>query len=153
MKNYDVNKNGLVEKEVNDLEFDYDNPPVSSDLVPDSCVPAEAILKLMEARKFLVEAIDYVQHKDNEKVLRQAEKLAKSSPYAQVQFLVFLSDLEEALVKVNTLLHTHDPNSLASNVRKVVDETSAEMGITPKQFAFMFARNHAIAKMVKDLED
>ena len=46
-------------------DFDFENPPLTCPDIPDSIVSAEAIKKMAEARKLMLEAKDLIMNKDN----------------------------------------------------------------------------------------
>ena len=64
-------------------KFDYDNPPLTCEEIPDSVIPAEALKKLVEARKLIIEAKKTLGERSSAESF--AFKLANSSPYAQIQ--------------------------------------------------------------------
>lgn len=95
-------------------DFDWENPPVETDKFP-TLVPAEAVKKLVEARKLLIEVKD---------MLMTAPVLAKAedkNAYARLHCLFFGDEVQDALVNVNTALHTHT-NEMCQQVIEAVDE-------------------------------
>ena len=110
-------------------DFDYDNPPLTCEDIPDSVIPAEALEKLVEARNAVIEAKKLMIGKNDE---RFSIILATRSPYAQAQWLFFNDSLEKALVDVNTLLHMND--SGGDGVKVQVDEAAHEEGMLVKDF-------------------
>lgn len=131
-------------------DFDYDNPPMTCEDIPDSNIPAEAIQKLVQVRKMLIEVKDMLCTSDKNLADVRSLKLATSSPYAQVQFIIFTDEVQETLVKVNTLLHTHDPET---GLKKFMDEEAEKQGITVKQLASDFVRHSVMEKLMKGLLD
>lgn len=131
-------------------DFDYDNPPLTCEDIPDSNIPAEAIQKLVQVRKMLIEVKDMLCTSDENLADVRSLKLATSSPYAQVQFIIFTDEVQETLVKVNTLLHTHDPET---GLKKFMDEEAEKQGITVKQLASDFVRHSAMEELMKGLLD
>lgn len=110
-------------------DFDYDNPPMTCEDIPDSVIPAEALKKIVEARNAVVEAKKLMIGKDDE---RFSITLATRSPYAQAQWLFFNDSLEKALVDINTLLHINDSGE--DGVKVSVDEAAHEEGMLVKDF-------------------
>lgn len=110
-------------------DFDYDNPPMTCEDIPDSVIPAEALKKIVEARNAVVEAKKLMIGKDDE---RFSIILATRSPYAQAQWLFFNDSLEKALVDINTLLHINDSGE--DGVKVQVDEAAHEEGMLVKDF-------------------
>lgn len=110
-------------------DFDYDNPPMTCEDIPDSVIPAEALEKLVEARNAVIEAKKLMIGKNDEKF---SIILATRSPYAQAQWLFFNDSLEKALVDVNTLLHINDSGE--DGVKVQVDEAAHEEGMLVKDF-------------------
>lgn len=110
-------------------DFDYDNPPLTCEDIPDSVIPAEALKKLVEARNAVIEARKLMIGEDDEKF---SFTLATRSPYAQAQWLLFNDSLEKALVDINTLLHINDSGE--DGVKVQVDEAAHEEGMLVKDF-------------------
>lgn len=113
-------------------KFDYDNPPLTCEEIPDSVIPAEALKKLVEARKLIIEAKNLLGSKVNADY-SFAFKLANSSPYAQVQWLYMTDELQDALRSVNTLLHINDSGK--DSIKKTIDEKAHKEGMTAKELA------------------
>lgn len=110
-------------------DFDYDNPPLTCEDIPDSVIPAEALKKIVEARNAVIEARKLMIGKNDEKF---SFTLATRSPYAQAQWLFFNDSLEKALVDINTLLHINDSGE--DGVKVSVDEAAHEEGMLVKDF-------------------
>lgn len=110
-------------------DFDYDNPPLTCEDIPDSVIPAEALKKLVEARNAVIEARKLMIGKDDE---RFSITLATRSPYAQAQWLLFNDSLEKALVDINTLLHINVSGE--DGVKSQIDEAAHEEGMLVKDF-------------------
>ena len=110
-------------------DFDYDNPPMTCEDIPDSVIPAEALEKLVEARNAVIEAKKLMIGKDDE---RFSITLATISPYAQAQWLSFNDKLEETIVDINTLLHINDSGE--DGVKSQLDEAAHEEGMLVKDF-------------------
>ena len=110
-------------------DFDYDNPPMTCEDIPDSVIPAEALEKLVEARNAVIEAKKLMIGKDVERLLFT---LATRSPYAQAQWLFFNNKLEETIVDINTLLHINDSGE--DGVKSQIDEVAHEEGMLVKDF-------------------
>lgn len=110
-------------------DFDYDNPPMTCEDIPDSVISAEALKKIVEARNAMIEAKKLMIGKDDE---RFSITLATRSPYAQAQWLFFNDSLEKALVDINTLLHINDSGE--DGVKVQVDEAAHEEGMLVKDF-------------------
>lgn len=113
-------------------DFDYDNPPLTCEEIPDSVIPAETLKKLVEARKLIIEA--------KKKTLGErssaesfAFKLANSSPYAQIQWLYMTDEMQDALKSINTMLHINDSGK--DSLKKTFDEEAHENGMTAKELA------------------
>lgn len=132
--------------EFSGADFDYDNPPTSSEEIPDSVIPVEAMKKLVQARKLIIEAKETLKSDDRETVLARATKLSQSSPYAQVQLITFTETVEDALIQVNTALHIHD-----TGIKEAVDEGAKNNDMTPKEFANRFVHQHTMEKIIKEL--
>ena len=113
-------------------DFDYDNPPLTCEDIPDSNIPAEAIQRLVQVRKMLIEVKDMLCTSDENLADVRSLKLATSSPYAQVQFIIFTDEVQETLVKVNTLLHINDSGE--DGVKSQIDEAAHEEGMLVKDF-------------------
>ena len=112
-------------------KFDYDNPPLTCEEIPDSVIPAEALKKLVEARKLITEAKNLIGNINNAESF--ALRLANSSPYAQIQWLFVIDELQDALKNVNTLLHINDSGK--DSIKKTIDEEAHENGMTAKELA------------------
>lgn len=112
-------------------EFDYDNPPLTCEEIPDSVIPAEALKKLVEARKLIIEAKNLVGNISNAESF--ALRLTNSSPYAQVQWLYMTDEVQDTLKNVNTLLHINDSGK--DSIKKIIDEEAHKEGMTAKEFA------------------
>ena len=110
-------------------DFDYDNPPLTCEDIPDSVIPAEALKKIIEARNAVIEARKLMIGKDVE---RLSIILATRSPYAQAQWLFFNDSLEKVLVDINTLLHINDSGE--DGVKSQLDEAAHEEGMLVKDF-------------------
>lgn len=109
--------------------FDYDNPPLTCEDIPDSAIPAEALKKIIEARNAVIEARKLMIGKNAE---RFSFTLATRSPYAQAQWLFFNDRLEETFVDLNTLLHINDSGE--DGVKSQLDEAAHEEGMLVKDF-------------------
>lgn len=112
-------------------KFDYDNPPLTCEEIPDSVIPAEALKKLVEARKAIIEAKNLLGDKCS--ATSFAFKLANSSPYAQIQWLYVTDEVQDALRSVNTVLHINDSGK--DSIKKTVDEEAHKAGMTTKELA------------------
>lgn len=112
-------------------KFDYDNPPLTCEEIPDSVIPAEALKKLVEARKLIIEAKKTLGERSS--VESFAFKLANSSPYAQVQWLYMTDEMQETLKSINTMLHINDSGK--DSIKKIIDEEAHKEGMTAKEFA------------------
>lgn len=110
-------------------DFDYDNPPMTCEDIPDSVIPAEALKKIVEARNAVVEAKKLMIGKDDK---RFSIILATRSPYAQAQWLFFNDSLEKALVDINTLLHINESGE--DGVKSQTDKAAHEEGMLVKDF-------------------
>lgn len=110
-------------------DFDYDNPPLTCEDIPDSVIPAEALKKIIEARNAVIEARKLMIGKDDE---RFSITLATRSPYAQAQWLFFNDSLEKALVDINTLLHINVSGE--DGMKSQLDEAAHEEGMLVKDF-------------------
>lgn len=115
--------------EFSGADFDYDNPPTSSEEIPDSVIPVEAMKKLVQARKLIIEARDLMIGEGDE---RFPVVLATRSPYAQAQWLFFNDTLNDTIVKINTLLHIHDEGD--NSIKKAIDEQAQEEGMSVKDY-------------------
>ena len=111
-------------------DFDFENPPLTCPDIPDSIVSAEAIKKMAEARKLMLEAKDLIMNKDNARAM--SFKLSQSSPYAQVQWLILEDYMKDAVVAINTCLHINDTGD--NGIKKVIDEAAHEKGVLAKDF-------------------
>lgn len=109
-------------------KFDYDNPPLTCEEIPDSVIPAETLKKLVEARKLIIEALG-----ERSSAESFAFKLANSSPYAQIQWLYMTKEMQDALKSINTMLHIND--SGRDSIKKGIDEEAHENGMTAKELA------------------
>lgn len=112
-------------------KFDYDNPPLTCEEIPDSVIPAEALKKLVEARKLIIEAKKTLGERSSAESF--AFKLANSSPYAQVQWLYVTDKVQDALRSVNTVLHINDSGK--DSLKKTIDEEAHKAGMTTKELA------------------
>lgn len=112
-------------------KFDYDNPPLTCEEIPDSVIPAEALKKLVEARKLIIEAKKTLGKRSSAESF--AFKLANSSPYAQIQWLYMTDEMQDALNSINTMLHINDSGK--DSIKKSVDEEAHEKGMTAKELA------------------
>lgn len=112
-------------------KFDYDNPPLTCEEIPDSVIPAEALKKLVEARKAIIEAKKLLGDKCSANSF--AFKLASSSPYAQIQWLYVTDEVQDALRSVNTVLHINDSGK--DSLKKTIDEEAHKAGMTTKELA------------------
>jgi hypothetical protein len=112
-------------------KFDYDNPPLTCEEIPDSVIPAEALKKLVEARKLIIEAKNLLCDKCSANSF--AFKLANSSPYAQIQWLYVTDEVQDAFRSVNTVLHINDSGK--DSIKKTVDEEAHKAGMTTKELA------------------
>lgn len=110
-------------------DFDYDNPPLTCEDIPDSAIPAEALKKIVEARNAVIEARKLMIGKNSEKF---SFTLATRSPYAQAQWLFFNDKLEETVVDLNTLLHINDSGE--DGVKSQLDEAAHDEGMLVKDF-------------------
>ena len=110
-------------------DFDYDNPPMTCEDIPDSVIPAEALKKIVEARNAVIEARKLMIGKNDENF---SFTLATRSPYAQAQWLFFNDKLEETIVDLNTLLHINDSGE--DGVKSQLDEAAHEEGMLVKDF-------------------
>lgn len=112
-------------------KFDYDNPPLTCEEIPDSVIPAETFKKLVEARKLIIEAKKTLGERSSAESF--AFKLANSSPYAQIQWLYMTDEMQDALKSINTMLHINDSGE--NGLKKGVDEEAHENGMTVKELA------------------
>lgn len=110
-------------------DFDYDNPPLTCEDIPDSAIPAESLKKIVEARNAVIEARKLMIGKNAE---RFSITLATRSPYAQAQWLFFNDSLEKALVDLNTLLHINVSGE--DGVKSQTDKAAHEEGMLVKDF-------------------
>lgn len=110
-------------------DFDYDNPPLTCEDIPDSVIPAEALKKIVEARNAVIEARKLMIGKNDEKF---SFTLATRSPYAQAQWMFFNDSLEKAIVDINTLLHINVSGE--DGVKSQLDEAAHEEGMLVKDF-------------------
>lgn len=112
-------------------KFDYDNPPLTCEEIPDSVIPAETLKKLVEARKLIIEAKKTLGERSSAESF--AFKLANSSPYAQIQWLCMTDEMQETLKGINTLLHINASGK--DSIKKSIDEEAHENGMTAKELA------------------
>ena len=112
-------------------KFDYDNPPLTCEEIPDSVIPAEALKKLVEARKLIIEAKKTLGERSSAESF--AFKLANSSPYAQLQWLYMTDEMQDALKSINTMLHINDSGK--DSIKKTIDEEAHKEGMTAKELA------------------
>lgn len=112
-------------------EFDYDNPPLTCEEIPDSVIPAETFKKLVEARKLIIEAKKTLGERSSAESF--TFKLVNSSPYAQIQWLYMTDEMQDALKSINTLLHINDSGK--DSIKKIIDEEAHENGMTAKELA------------------
>lgn len=112
-------------------KFDYDNPPLTCEEIPDSVIPAEALKKLVEARKLIIEAKKTLGERSSAESF--AFKLANSSPYAQIQWLYMTDEMQETLKGINTMLHINASGK--DSIKKSIDEEAHENGMTAKELA------------------
>lgn len=110
-------------------DFDYDNPPLTCEEIPDSVIPAETFKKLVEARKLIIEAKKTLGERSSAESF--AFKLANSSPYAQIQWLYMTDEMQDALKSINTMLHINDSGK--DSIKKTIDEEAHENGMTAKE--------------------
>lgn len=111
-------------------KFDYDNPPLTCEEIPDSVIPAEALKKLVEARKLIIGAKKTLGESSAESF---AFKLANSSPYAQIQWWYMTDEMQDALKGINTMLHINDSGK--DSIKKTIDEEAHKEGMTVKELA------------------
>ena len=123
-----------------DKEFDYDNPPLTCEEIPDSVIPAEALKKLVEARKLIIEAKNMLGDRSSAESF--AFKLASSSPYAQIQWLYMTDEVQDALKSVNALLHINDTGECG--IKSVLDEEAHKEGILVKDYARKLLHMHTL---------
>lgn len=112
-------------------KFDYDNPPLTCEEIPDSVIPAEALKKLVEARKLIIEAKKTLGERSSAESF--AFKLANNSPYAQIQWLYMTDEMQDALKSVNTMLYINDSGK--DSIKKIIDEEAHKEGMTAKELA------------------
>lgn len=112
-------------------KFDYDNPPLTCEEIPDSVIPAETFKKLVEARKLIIEAKKTLGERSSAESF--ALRLANSSPYAQVQWLYMSDEMQDALKSINTMLHINDSGK--DSIKKTIDEKAHKEGMTAKELA------------------
>lgn len=112
-------------------DFDYDNPPLTCEEIPDSVIPAETFKKLVEARKLIIEAKKTLGERSSAESF--AFKLANSSPYAQIQWLYMTDEMQDVLKSINTMLHINDSGK--DSIKKTIDEVAHENGMTAKELA------------------
>lgn len=121
-------------------EFDYDNPPLTCEEIPDSVIPAEALKKLVEVRKLIIEAKNMLEDRSSAEFF--AFKLASSSPYAQIQWLYMTDEMQDVLKSVNTLLHINDTGECG--IKSVLDEEAHKEGILVKDYARKLLHMHTL---------
>lgn len=112
-------------------KFDYDNPLLTCEEIPDSVIPAETLKKLVEARKLIIEAKKTLGERSSAESF--AFKLANSSPYAQIQWLYMTNEMQETLKGINTMLHINASGK--DSIKKSIDEEAHENGMTAKELA------------------
>lgn len=112
-------------------KFNYDNPPLTCEEIPDSVIPAEALKKLVEARKLIIEAKKTLGERSSAESF--AFKLANSSPYAQIQWLYMTDEMQDALKSINTMLHINVSGK--DSIKKTIDEEAHKKGMTAKELA------------------
>ena len=112
-------------------KFNYDNPPLTCEEIPDSVIPAETFKKLVEARKLIIEAKKTLGERSSAESF--AFKLANSSPYAQIQWLYMTDEMQDALKSINAMLHIN--YSGKDSIKKIIDEETHENGMTAKELA------------------
>lgn len=112
-------------------KFDHDNPPLTCEEIPDSVIPAEALKKLVEARKLIIEAKKTLGERSSAESF--AFKLVNSSPYAQIQWLYMTDEMQDALKSINTMLHINDSGK--DSIKKTIDEEAHKEGMTAKELA------------------
>ncbi len=112
-------------------KFNYDNPSLTCEEIPDSVIPAETFKKLVEARKLIIEAKKTLGERSSAESF--AFKLANSSPYAQIQWLYMTDEMQDALKSINTMLHINDSGK--DSIKKTIDEEAHENGMTAKELA------------------
>lgn len=112
-------------------KFDYDNPPLTCEEIPDSVIPAETFKKLVEARKLIIEAKKTLGERSSAESF--AFKLVNSSPYAQIQWLYMTDEMQDALKSINTMLHINDSGK--DSIKKIIDEEAHKNGMTAKELA------------------
>lgn len=120
--------------------FDYDNPPLTCEEIPDSAIPAEALKKLVEARKLIIEAKNMLG--DKSKAESFAFRLANSSPYAQIQWLYMTDEMQDALKNVNTMLHINETGE--GGIKCALDEEARKEGILVKDYARRLFHMHTL---------
>lgn len=123
-----------------DKEFDYDNPPLTCEEIPDSVIPAEALKKLVEARKLIIEAKNMLGGRSSAESF--AFKLANSSPYAQIQWLYMTDEMQDSLKSINTLLHINDTGECG--IKSALDEEAHKEGILVKDYARKLLHMHTL---------
>lgn len=112
-------------------KFNYDNPPLTCEEIPDSVIPAETFKKLVEARKLIIEAKKTLGERSSAESF--AFKLTNSSPYAQIQWLYMTDEMQDALKSINTMLHINDSGK--DSIKKTIDEEAHKAGMTAKELA------------------
>lgn len=124
-------------------KFDWDNPPVENDLFP-TLIPAEAIEKLVQVRKLLIEIKESIPKIPE---LREKESL---NSYARLQAAFFSDEVQDTLVKVNTMLHIN-MESTAKEIKDSVDEFAHENMQIPTKAVSTLIERLMIHKVVEDL--
>lgn len=123
-------------------DFDFENPPLTCPEILDSAISEEVIKKLVEARKLMIEAKDLLYNGSSE--LSLAMKLSNSSPYAQAQWLILGDYLQDAVVAINTCIHTNDTGD--NGIKKVIDEAAHEKGMLAKELVHHMLIEKTLAK-------
>lgn len=114
-------------------DFDWKNPPVSTNKFP-TLIPVVAIKKLLESRKLLIEVKD---------MLMSAPDLTKAedkNAYARLQCLFFGDEVQDALVKVNTALHTHTDEMCQQVIEAVDEQCQKNHSVPTKQVTELIER-------------
>ena len=125
-------------------EFDYDNPPLTCEEIPDSVIPAEALKKLIEVRKLIIEAKDLCGKNMDEDSF--AFKMATASPYVQFQWLIATDEMQDALQSVNTVLHINDTGE--HGIKSMLDEEAHKHGILVKDLVRKALFSNAMSKIL-----
>lgn len=132
----------LTKQEKKD-DFDWDNPPVKTDKFP-TLVPEEAITKLVEVRKILIEVKNLVPFAPE---LAHKEDL---NAYARLHAMFVADEVQSVLVQVNTLLHTHT-DEMAEQVVEAVDEICNKEKTVPTKAVTSMIRSFMMNKVLKDI--